>query len=251
MKRFFTIVTAATLMALSLSAQGTEPLTNISNSAQQEPDKESYIEVRGTAKMKVEPNEIEIRIILRQEGVNEKVPVDRQQTNLVRDLTAAGIPANERLRIDNVSNTLKEAFLRRDEVRTTKQLTLILHNTTELAKAFAILNQLGISDASVTKATRNDFEEIKQELRAKAIENARAMADTLAAAIGQKAGRAFYINDNGYMSGEGGVSTRVMTLMKANNMEYAADRAVPAEDNELEFNKMELEYSINAKFYLY
>ncbi len=245
------MVTAATLLALSAAAQGTEPLTTDSTTAQQEPDKESFIEVRGTAKMKVEPNEIEIRIILRQEGMNEKVPVDRQQNNLMRDLTAAGIPATERLRIDNVSNSLKEAFLRRDEVRTIKQLTLILHNTAELAEAFTILNQLGISDASITKATRNDFEEIKQELRAKAIENARAMADTLASAIGQRAGRAFYINDNGYMSGEGGATTRFMSVMKASNLDSVANEAAPIADNELEFNKLELEYSINAKFYLY
>ncbi|MBR7103201.1 MAG: hypothetical protein IKC92_06400, partial [Tidjanibacter sp.] len=136
MKRVF-LSLAALFTVLTAEAQA-QPETAVS-------DKDSFIEVSATVEREVEPNEIEVSITLEQTGVNEKVPVDHQQRRLTTALDGAGIPATERLRIEDVSNSLHEAFLRKDEVRTTKRLVLTLHTTQELAEAFAIFNRLGIS----------------------------------------------------------------------------------------------------------
>ena len=80
--------------------------------------------------------------------------------------------------------------------------------------------------------------------------NAKAMADTLAESVGQKAGKAFWINDSGYMAGEGGSVTRYGVMLKSSNM---MDSAMPesAVEESLQFNKLQLRYTINAKFYLF
>ena len=240
MKRVF-LSLAALFTVLTAEAQAL-PETAVS-------DKDSFIEVSATVEREVEPNEIEVSITLEQTGVNEKVPVDRQQRLLTTALDGAGIPATERLRIEDVSNSLREAFLRKDEVRTTKRLVLTLHTTQELADAFAIFNRLGISSANVTKATRNDFDALKAELRVEAIRKAKQNADSLAEAIGQKAGGAFWIMDNGYMAGEGGSVTRFGVMLKSSN---AMDSiATESAEESLQFNKLQLRYSINAKFYLF
>ena len=240
MKKVFSLLA---VMCIALSANAHTPEIVIQ-------DKESFIEVSATAERKVDPNEIEVSLTLEQTGVNEKVPVDRQQRNLISAFDKAGIPATERLKIEDVSNSLREVFLRKDEVRTSKRFTLTLNNPQELATAFAIFNQLGISNASVSKATRNDFDILKAELRAEAMRNAKAMADTLAESVGQKAGKALWINDNGYMTGEGGSVTRYGVMVKASN---AMDTATPqsAVEESLQFNKLQLKYTINAKFYLF
>ena len=240
MKKVFSLLVVA---CFALSAQAQTPEVVVL-------DKESFIEVSATAERKVDPNEIEVSITLEQTGINEKVPVDRQQRNLISALDKAGIPATERLKIEDVSNSLREAFLRKDEVRTSKRFTLTLHTPQELTTAFAIFNQLGISNANVSKATRNDFDTLKAELRAEAMRNAKAMADTLAESVGQKAGKAFWINDSGYMAGEGGSVTRYGVMLKSSNM---MDSAMPesAAEESLQFNKLQLRYTINAKFYLF
>lgn len=225
----------------AVSAQQSENIT---------PDKQSFIEVTASAEREVDPNEIEVIITLEQSGANGKISVERQQRNLTAALDNAGIPAAERLQIEDVSNSLREAFLRKDEVRTTKRFTLTLHNTQELAAAFAIFNSLGIDKANIGKATRNDFEALKSELRVEAMRNAKQMADDLAESIGQSAGEAFWINDNGYMQGEGGSVVGYGTMLKTRNAMDSVTSVESAAES-LEFNKLELRYTINAKFYLF
>ncbi|MBR4037750.1 MAG: hypothetical protein IKJ02_04250, partial [Tidjanibacter sp.] len=98
MKRVF-LSLAALFTVLTAEAQA-QPETAVS-------DKDSFIEVSATVEREVEPNEIEVSITLEQTGVNEKVPVDRQQRLLTTALDGAGIPATERLRIEDVSNSLR------------------------------------------------------------------------------------------------------------------------------------------------
>lgn len=113
-----------------------------------------------------------------------------------------------------------------------------------MASVFQTLGDLGVSSISLMKATRNDVEQIQLELRAEAIRNAKDIADTLAGAIGQKAGKALMITDNSYY-GNGTIyfSNTVM-------MTRATDVVAEKVNSNIDFQDIKISSSVNVRFAL-
>ena len=221
-------------------------LLSTAAAAQTDNQFQSYISVSGSASREVTPNEIYIGITIDEsEGRNGKVTVAEKERQMTERLTGLGIDVEKDLQVGNMSGDLKNYILRRDKVQTRKDYVLKVGDAQTLAAVFASLREINISDMHLIKATRSDLDDIRMELRAEAMRNARATADTLAEAIGQKAGKAFMINDNSYY-GTGTVYFNAMPMARAAKTE-AADNAETAQ---LEFQDMKVECSVNVRFVL-
>lgn len=137
-----------------------------------------------------------------------------------------------------MSGDLKSYVLRRDRVQTQKNYVLKVSDAATLGKVFQALAAIDISRMNLIKATRSDLEQIKLELRAEAMKNARRSADTLAEAIGQKAGKAFMIIDNNYYGSGTVYFNDAMPVARSAKMEAAATRygrfaRIPGHENQL------------------
>ena len=106
----------------------------------------------------------------------------------IAGLKKLGIDVDKDLQVGDMSGDLKSYVLRRDRVQTQKNYVLKVSDAATLGKVFQALAAIDISRMNLIKATRSDLEQIKLELRTEAMKNARRSADTLAEAIGQKAG---------------------------------------------------------------
>lgn len=226
MKRMM-IVVAALLMASPLFAQQKTFLD------------QPYIEVTGRAEMEVAPDEIYVRITINEQDSKGKTTVLQQEKDMVRRLKDLGIDVDKKLVVQDMMN----AQLKKD-VATSKSYMLEVNSATQLAHVFQALQTIGISDAAVERTDVSNMDELRQQMRGASAKAARQNAEILAAALGQKVGKAIFVQDNSYYSRpySNVVLTRTMKVADAG----VAATAAPT----LEFQKITIDHSVLVRFML-
>ena len=226
MKRMM-IVVAALLMASPLVAQQKSFLD------------QPYIEVTGRAEMEVAPDEIYVLITINEQDSKGKTTVLQQEKDMVRRLKDLGIDVDKKLVVQDMMN----AQLKKD-VATSKSYMLEVNSATQLAHVFQALQTIGISDAAVERTDVSNMDELRQQVRGASAKAARQNAEILAAALGQKVGKAIFVQDNSYYSRpySNVVLTRTMKVADAG----VAATAAPT----LEFQKITIDHSVLVRFML-
>ncbi len=209
----------------------------------QEKEPTPHIEVTGTARMDIMPDEIYVSITLRErEEGKKKISVEQQETDLKKGLQELGISLELLSLSDSESDYVKIRF-RRKEVITTKQYTLKLATAEEVSKTFEMLDELKIQDAYISRTERSDIVELRKELRIDAIKAAKEKADYLLNAIGEETGHALEVRENspGYYYNSMANNIQTYSLIEEDMNEMGG---LP----EIGFEKIRLEASIYVKF---
>ena len=226
MKRMM-IVVAALLMASPLFAQQKTFLD------------QHYIYVTGGGDLVVAPYEFFVRITIKALFSKVKTTVLQQEKDMVRRLKDLGIDVDKKLVVQDMMN----AQLKKD-VATSKSYMLEVNSATQLAHVFQALQTIGISDAAVERTDVSNMDELRQQVRGASAKAARQNAEILAAALGQKVGKAIFVQDNSYYSRpySNVVLTRTMKVADAG----VAATAAPT----LEFQKITIDHSVLVRFML-
>ena len=229
MKKMMLVLAALMVVAASASAQQTEAFP-------------SYIEVTGVAEKEVAPNEIYLSITINERDSKGKISVDEQQREMLAALKKLGVKPDSQLKMVDLTSS----YFKRGNALAKAQYELKLGSAVEVAKVWRALDGLGISQVTVQKVSHTDLEKFKAETRTEAIRAARDNARALAEAIDQKAGKCFWIAD---------YSSPVRTVYAAANLksramvEEASFDAVVEEEG-LEFQTINLQHRVQAKFVL-
>lgn len=229
MKKMMLVLAALVVVATSASAQQTEAFP-------------SYIEVTGVAEKEVAPNEIYLSITINERDSKGKISVDEQQREMLATLKKLGVKPDSQLKMVDLTSS----YFKRGNALAKAQYELKLGSAVEVAKVWRALDGLGISQVTVTKVSHTDLEKFKAETRTEAMRAARDNARALAEAIDQKAGKCFWIAD---------YSSPVRTVYAAANLksramvEEASFDAVVEEEG-LEFQTINLQHRVQAKFVL-
>lgn len=229
MKKMMLVLATLMVVAASASAQQTEAFP-------------SYIEVTGVAEKEVAPNEIYLSITINERDSKGKISVDEQQREMLAALKKLGVKPDSQLKMVDLTSS----YFKRGNALAKAQYELKLGSAVEVAKVWRALDGLGISQVTVTKVSHTDLEKFKAETRTEAIRAARDNARALAEAIDQKAGKCFWIAD---------YSSPVRTVYAAANLksramvEEASFDAVVEEEG-LEFQTINLQHRVQAKFVL-
>ena len=229
MKKMMLVLAALVVVAASASAQQTEAFP-------------SYIEVTGVAEKEVAPNEIYLSITINERDSKGKISVDEQQREMLAALKKLGVKPDSQLKMVDLTSS----YFKRGNALAKAQYELKLGSAVEVAKVWRALDGLGISQVTVTKVSHTDLEKFKAETRTEAIRAARDNARALAEAIDQTAGKCFWIAD---------YSSPVRTVYAAANLksramvEEASFDAVVEEEG-LEFQTINLQHRVQAKFVL-
>lgn len=193
----------------------------------------SYIQVNGAAQREVAPDEIHLSIVLKESDTKGRVPLLKQQNDLVAALGKLGLGKNLKLEERGA------AFFRRGkDALAEARYDLTVSSSDELERAAAAIESISPSSMEVVKVTHTRLRALQNELKAEAVKDAQARAALLAGAVGQKAGRCVQILD--YEMGEPAV-----VMYKASRMEVAdQNESVP------EFQTLHLRASVQTKFIL-
>lgn len=212
-------------------------------SAQESKFDDSYVQVWGHAEKEITPNEFYLSITINEKDSKGKVSVETQEKQMRELLGRVGVDVQRQLRIVDMSSE----YFKKGNALAYKQYQLKLGDPAKVTQVFDALNGMGISNVTVEKVTHSELEAFKTAIRAEAIRNAQANAEGLASAIGQRAGRCFYIFDSNsdVMPTYGNVF-----LMRSAAKAVSADSVESAVEDALSFKTIKLKYNVQAKFVL-
>ncbi|MFO7867797.1 MAG: SIMPL domain-containing protein [Bacteroidales bacterium] len=196
------------------------------------------IEVHGTAKKEIVPNEIFIHIAIkeRNEGRNQ-VTVEEQEKKLKQKVQKLGISLDNLFLSDAQANYTSVSWFRKGVISETFYV-LKVTNADKVSRVFEMLHSIHINDARVSHVSHSDIEMLEQEVRIEAIKSAKAKADYLLEAIGEKTGKALNVREN----------DNVRPYPQRNVM-YAQYSAKQEPENQpLEYKKITISSSIYVQF---
>ncbi len=165
------------------------------------------IEVKGTAEIKVVPDEIYLQINLKEykKGGN-KVEMDKLEEGLVKAVRKTGISEDD-LSVSNVSgynwNWRKK---KSDEFLAVKSFQLKLKNVKQINNLLEKVDSEGINSVNISRTTHSEIEKYKNELKLKALKNAKEKAQFMLEGIGEELGSALEIQEIEYANYGGNVA---------------------------------------------
>lgn len=210
-------------------------------------DEKPYIEVTGTAEIEVIPDEIYIRIIIRERYVNRtKVTIEEQEEKLKTAVKSIGVDLTNLYLSDANADYVKVSWQKND-VLTKKDYTLKVSNATTVGQVFQELDKLEITDASISKVSHSKIDSLRKEVRIMAIKAAKDKADYLLSAIGEQTGKPLIVTENTQT-----IYREEISRMPARNVASISTGGIPGsigdKENEIQFQKVKLTSSIYTKF---
>jgi uncharacterized protein YggE len=158
-------------------------------------DDKRYIEVTGRAEMEIAPDEIMLDLIIseRYDG-REKITIESQEDSLKAALKKIGID------LKNLSLVYANArYIRTKksykDVLASEHLKLKLSDAASVAMVFEQLDQLGLSNAYISSMGLSKMDNLKKEMRIKAISAAKSKAEYLLAALGSSLGKPIFVQE--------------------------------------------------------
>ncbi len=216
--------------------------------SQQATEEKPFIEVTGTHKMEIIPDEIYIAIHLKERMIDkEKVTVDVQEAKLVAALKAIGLNTNDLTLSNTMANYVRVDWKRKDLI-TEKNYLLKVADAVTVGKVFQELDKLDIRDAHIDHVDHSKIQEFRKEARIKAIQAAKGKANYLLSAIGEETGKALIVREaNDYYSNENSFgNTRVN--YQSNGFSGISANSDYSGANDIQFEKITLMMSVYVKF---
>jgi len=195
------------------------------------------IEVTGTAEQEVTPDIINVSISLQEYG---KVTIDQLEKQLEDAVRDAGIP-KEDFTVNNISAYNYKYQKKKDPAfMASKQYGIRFHNLNKFDQIIAKIDPKGVQSTNIDSYDYSKMDELKNELKLKALMSAKSKATYLLAGLNETLGPVLNIteNDNSNYPMPRPVMFKSMAM---------ADRATPAE-SDIDFKKIKLNFQINAVF---
>ncbi|HEY3402848.1 MAG TPA: SIMPL domain-containing protein [Ohtaekwangia sp.] len=219
-------------------------LTTITSFGQEVFKGEHFIEVSGTSRQEIDPNEIYLQVILREFEENKvKVTLEKLDKDFNDALKAANIDRSK-IELANIGSQLGKLGRKDKDAFREKTYQLKLSSGAELERLLDKIEPVKVQQVMITKISHSDIEKIRLDLKIKALQAARSKADALAKSIGSEIGKPLMVR-------EWENPSYPMMDATANVMvRYKGDAGMDAENPEAAtaFRKITLTAQITAQF---
>ncbi|MBS7565945.1 SIMPL domain-containing protein [Mucilaginibacter sp. Bleaf8] len=199
------------------------------------------IEVTGNAEQEITPDILYVSISLKEymDGKN-KVDITQLERQLQKAVTEAGVP-REDFTINNVSSYNQVVQKKKNpDFLASKQYRIKLHDLNSINTILSKVDDKGIQSTGIDSYDYSKIDQLRRELKIKALLAAREKATYMLSAIGEKVGGAIDIQD---------VDNEPLAQPVYNTLRFksaVADEAAPQSD--IDFKKIKLNYQVRAVF---
>ena len=238
MKKIGTL--AMTIIAALLLALPAESMAQTLN--------EPYIDISSNAKREVTPDEIFLRITIRESDYKGKKSLEEMQEAMIGALKINRIDIPECLSLNYMGSDVSyKLFSKSIKPKTEATYTLKLNDVATMQRVIASLEERQISNIGLARVRYTKEKELKTELAVEAMQQAQAEAKVFAGAIGQDVGKALSISS--WMNG-GQAQPRIYKSRANTTMEEAiiADDVYPAQA--ISIGKITYNFIVNVRFEL-
>ncbi len=237
MKKIGTL--AMTIIAALLLALPAESMAQALN--------EPYIDISSNAKREVTPDEIFLRITIRESDYKGKKSLEEMQEAMIGALKINRIDIPECLSLNYMGSDVSyKLFSKSIKPKTEATYTLKLNDVATMQRVIASLEERQISNIGLARVRYTKEKELKTELAVEAMQQAQAEARVFAGAIGQEIGKALSISS--WMNG-GEVQPRLYKS-RANTLAVEEDAAIEESVPSFGISKITYNLNVNVRFQL-
>ena len=205
------------------------------------------IEVTGSAETLITPNEFTFKITLAERVENkQKLTIESQEANLRRELAALGVDVAKDLTIFDLSS----AYIARKKTRDTlgsKDYRLKLRDLAKIERLQEIADRLNITTLDLIEATHSELTRFRRETKMEALKAAKAKAEYMLGAIGERAGKSVFIQEIDEETPRS-ISSGVLSNERSNTLSFGVGAVVPGSAEALTFSQIKLRYAVLARF---
>lgn len=225
----------ATLLLMSPSGSDAQNIT------------QPYIDMNTTVQREVTPNELYLKITIKEKDYKGKKSLEEVQEAMIGALKINRIDIPECLTLNYMGSDVSyKNFSKKVMPKTEATYMLKLYDAATMQRVIASLEERQISNIELLKTKYTKEKELKNEMAIEAMQQAQAEAKVLAGAIGQEIGKAISINTHlGYASPQ----PRMYKAMNYANVDYAVmeeAEEVPV----LNIGKITYTFNANVRFEL-
>lgn len=203
-----------------------------------------YLETTAKVDTLIKPDIIYLDILIREKDERNKISVEEMESKMIQKLKSLGIDTEKQLTLSDLGSNFKKYFLKQKDIMKDKAYELKIFDSKTAGKVLVGLEEIGISNVNLDKTEYSKMEELKLELKSKAVIKAKKQADYLVRPLNQKLTRAIHITDKyyenyNYFNGDL-QEVVVMGYSNKNKQEY-----VPPS---IEFKPIRVESEVTIKF---
>lgn len=212
------------------------------------------IEVTGSAEMEVVPDEIYITFTLKEylSKGKQKVSLESIKADFLKLCKAVGI-ADSNISVAGYAGSESWEYYWRKKHRkepdfmNSVSYTVLLHSVGMIDKIVAGLQEDGVENFYISKTSHSRIEQLRKEVKIKALAASKAKAEYLAQSLGEQLGRVLLIQEIDDNAGWGYYGNRGMLSNTVSQMSMDAEGQASAAP---EFQKIKLRYEMRVEFEL-
>tara|TARA_R100001369_G_scaffold24862_1_gene45565 strand:- start:307 stop:1014 length:708 start_codon:yes stop_codon:yes gene_type:complete len=204
-----------------------------------------YLETTAIVDTLVVPDRIYLSILITEKDTRGKTSAEELENRMNTKLIALGIDTKNQLTLSDVTSNFKKYFLKGTDVLKNKTYTLLVYDAETAGKVIVGLESIEISNVHVNSTEYSRIEELKIELKQKAVLKAKAQAESMLKPLNQNIGKALYISD---------LNLNITQLLQGKasgirirgySSNYKAEEYKPID---IEFEKIKIESAVTIKF---
>ena len=207
--------------------------------------KSPFIEVTGKAEKYVAPDEISLSIVINEKDYAKKQSLESLEKEMLAALKKVGVDTKKQLTVVDMSSDFMNRKWRKSDIKLSKAYQLKVTTAKQAMQVMLALDEVGISEVSISQMKCTKMEQYKDEARAEAMKDAKRKAKILTDAIDQPLGKAIYISENDFTPVRN--YNRPM-LMKASAV--AEDAIAGSDVPDLDFESIKIDCRVNVRFAL-
>lgn len=202
------------------------------------------LQTKATFTQEVYADKITLSITLSEADTNDKISVEDLEKRLENVLLKNGIDLEKQLVLTNMASNFRDYFLKKTDVQKIKNYELEINDALTAGSIFKDLEKENISNVRLLKTEYSKLEELKIELKGKAVEKAKRQAEEMLKSLGQELGPAIFISD---------VQTNIYPMVRS--MNRSAMLSMESSNNvsegiDVNFDKIKVEATVTVYFKL-
>jgi len=202
-----------------------------------------YLETTAKVDSLVKPDIIYLDILLQEKDNRNKVSVEELENKMAIKLESLGVDLKKQLTLSDLASNFKKYFLKQKDVLKSKAYKLKVFDAQTAGKVLVELESIGISNVSLDKTEYSKIEELKLDLKSKAVKKAKKQAEYLIKPLNQKIGGALYIVDKYYQGYNYDAELDEVVVVG-----YGSRKKTEYKPVEIEFRPIEVSTQVTIKF---
>lgn len=205
------------------------------------------IEVTGSAETLITPNEFTFKITINERIEDKKkITIETQEANLKTELSNLGVDVNKDLTVFDLTSTYVSRKKTKDTLGS-KDYRLKIKDLAKIERLQEIADRLSVANLDLIESTHSDLTTFRKETKMEAVKAAKAKAEYMLGAIGERIGKSVYVKEV-----EDESDNRNYSNLSNNSVMVSNGRRVSTDSQDtqdiLTFSKIKLRYEVLARF---